>query len=132
METVCKLRYVDGHSKRARVQNLVAPLRYSEEAIDVDDIFIAQVRQSLDNLADKQNVVVKFIGYTDDRSLTGRNERIYGDNVGLSKARARRVALAVQDALGLPTEAIESDGLGAIRRCEVDHGRGASRNPDSL
>ena len=36
METVCKLRYVDGHAKRARVQNLVAPLRYSEESIDVD------------------------------------------------------------------------------------------------
>jgi outer membrane protein OmpA-like peptidoglycan-associated protein len=27
METVCKLRYVDGHSKRARVQNLIAPLQ---------------------------------------------------------------------------------------------------------
>jgi flagellar motor protein MotB len=25
METVCKLRYVDGHARRARVQNLIAP-----------------------------------------------------------------------------------------------------------
>ena len=25
METVCKLRYVEGHARRARVQNLIAP-----------------------------------------------------------------------------------------------------------
>ena len=115
METVCKLRYVDGHAKRARVQNLVAPLRYGEDAIDVTPAFIAQVQQALDNLADKANVVVKFVGYTDGAPLTGRTARIYGDHLGLSKARARRVALAVQDALALPTAAIASDGEGAVR-----------------
>ena len=31
METVCKLRYVEGHARRARVQNLMAPLRFGEE-----------------------------------------------------------------------------------------------------
>jgi flagellar motor protein MotB len=115
METVCKLRYVEGHAKRARVQNLIAPLRYSEESIDVDADFIGQVRQSLHNLGDKQNVVVKFVGYTDDAQLTGRTERIYGTHLGLSKARARRVALAIQDSLNLPTAAIQSDGQGAKR-----------------
>ena len=115
METVCKLRYVDGHSKRARVQNLIAPLRFDEESIDVNADFIEQVRQSLKNLGDKQNVAVKFVGYTDDAPLTGRTERIYGNHVGLSKARARRVALAIQDTLNLPTAVIESDGQGSSR-----------------
>ena len=115
METVCKLRYVDGHSKRARVQNLIAPLKYGEESIDVTAEFTEQVRRAFANLGDKQNVVVKFVGYTDATPLTGRTERIYGDHVGLSKARARRVALAVQDSLKLSTAAIESDGEGAIR-----------------
>ena len=45
--------------------------------------------------------------------LDGRDERIYADHVGISKARARRVALALQDALELPTAAIDSDGRGA-------------------
>ena len=115
METVCKLRYVDGHAKRARVQNLIAPLRYGEDSIDVTPEFLAQVERAFANLDDKDNVVVKFVGYTDGAPLTGRTERIYGDHVGLSKARARRVALAVQDALELPTAAIMSDGEGAIR-----------------
>ncbi len=113
VETVCKLRYVDGHSKRARVQNLIAPLHYGAEGIEVDELFIENLRQGFANLNDKENVVVKFVGYTDESPLTGRTERIYGDHVGLSKARARRVALAVQDSLDLPTESIESDGRGA-------------------
>lgn len=115
METLCKLRYVDGRARRARVQNLIAPLRYSADTIDVGEDFIAQVQQAFTNLADKQNVVVKFVGFTDDVPLSGRMERIYGDHLGLSKARSRRVALAVQDGLNLPTFAIESDGRGSAR-----------------
>ncbi len=115
MQTVCKLRYVEGHARRARLQNLIAPLRYGEDAVELEERFVAQVSQALDNLADKQNVAVRFIGYTDDRPLTGRTERIYGTHVGLSKARARRVALAIQERLGLPTATVESDGRGATR-----------------
>ncbi len=115
METVCKLRYVEGHARRARVQNLIAPLSFSEESIEVSDEFIERVQEGFVNLGDKQNVVVKFVGYTDDAPLAGRIERIYGDHTGLSKARARRVALAVQDRLGLPTAVIQSDGKGELR-----------------
>jgi flagellar motor protein MotB len=115
METVCKLRYVEGHQKRARVRNLVAPLHYESESIEVGDTFLTRVRQAFDNLADKDNVTVRFVGFTDDLPLTGRTARIYGDHDGLSKARARRVALAVQDSLALPSAAIESDGRGSER-----------------
>ena len=130
METVCKLRYVEGHSKRARVQNLIAPLNFDSEATDVDPRFIDQVQEALDNLADKQNVLVRFVGYTDDSPLMGRTERIYGDHVGLSKARARRVVLAVQDALDLPTDMLESDGRGADKPLASNataRGRAANR-----
>jgi flagellar motor protein MotB len=115
METVCKLRYIEGHARRARVQNLIAPLNFEEETIDVNANFVQRIRQGFENLSDKQNVVVKFVGYTDDAPLSGRMARIYGDHTGLSKARARRVALAVQDGLHLPTAAIQSDGKGTLR-----------------
>jgi flagellar motor protein MotB len=114
-ETVCKLRYLDGHAHRARVQNLVAPLHYDEAEIDVTPEFTAHIERTLQNLADKQNVVIKFIGYTDNAPLPERDERIYGTQESLSKARARRVALAVQEQLALPTQAIDSDGRGAAR-----------------
>ncbi|MDJ0759494.1 MAG: OmpA family protein [Woeseiaceae bacterium] len=115
METVCKLRYIEGHANRAKVKNLIPPLRYGEESIDVTDDFIADIERALANLAEKDNVVVKFIGYTDDSPLAGRVERIYGDHTGLAKARARRAALAVQDSLGLAGESILSDGRGIDR-----------------
>jgi flagellar motor protein MotB len=115
METVCKLRYIEGHARRARVRNLVVPLRFEDETTPLSEEFVTQVQQALYNLRDKQGVTVRFIGYTDDASLTGRDERIYGTHLSLSKARAHRAALAMQEALGLPTWAIESDGRGASR-----------------
>jgi flagellar motor protein MotB len=112
METVCKLRYKEGQERRARVKNLVVPLRYEDDTTPISDEFVTQVRQALANLADKEDVTVKFIGYTDDAPLTGRDERIYGDHLALSKARAQRVALAMKEALKLPTSAVASDGRG--------------------
>ncbi len=129
METVCKLRYVQGRARRAKVQNLIAPLHFDEETINVSADFIEQIRQGFFNLRGKQNVVVKFLGYTDDSPLIGRMERIYGTNIGLSKARARRVALAVQDSLGLATAAVDSNGLGASRPLASNNSaRGRARN----
>ena len=130
METVCKLRYVDGHAHRARIQNLIAPLHYESDTVNVNDAFIERVRQGFANLSEKQNVVVKFVGFTDDLPLTGRTERIYGNHVGLSKARARRVALTVQDSLNLPTSALQSDGRGAtkpLRSNKTAEGRALNR-----
>ena len=115
METVCKLRYIEGHERRARVRNLVVPLRYADETTPLTEGFVKQIEQALHNLRDKRGVTVRFIGYTDDAPLTGRTERIYGNQLSLSKARALRVALATQEILALPTWAIESDGRGASR-----------------
>jgi flagellar motor protein MotB len=129
-ETVCKLRYKDGHSHRARIKNLTAPLHYDKGMLSVPEEFLQQVRQALNNLDGKQNLVVKFIGYTDDIPLTGRDERIYGDPAGLTKAVARRVGLAVQDDLGLPNAAIETEGRGAsqpVTSNDTQRGRALNR-----
>jgi len=113
VQTVCKMRYLEGHTRRTRVRNLVVPLRYGDKSIPISDSFTKQVKQALDNLRDKQGVTVRFIGYTDDAPLTGRDESTYGNHLSLSKARAYSVALAMQQILGLPASAIESDGRGA-------------------
>jgi flagellar motor protein MotB len=113
VETVCQMRYKEGQTPRTRVKNLVMPLRYEDETVPISDAFTKQVRQALNKLQDKQGVTVRFIGYTDDAPLTGRDETAYGNSLSLSKARAQRVALAMQGILGLPASAIESDGRGA-------------------
>jgi flagellar motor protein MotB len=115
VEEVCRLRYVDGNERRTRVQNVVAPLRFGDESVEVGDAYVEQIREAVANLSDRHNVLVKFIGYTDDAPLSERNARIYGDHVGLSRAQARRVALAVQEDLRLATSAVDSDGRGNTR-----------------
>ena len=129
-ETVCKLRYKDGHSHRARVRNLISPLQYDKGMLSVSKEFLQQVRQARNNLRGKQNLVLKFIAYTDNLPLEGRDQRIYGDVIGLSKAVARRVALAVQEDLGLPNDAIVIEGKGASRPLtsnETQQGRALNR-----
>ena len=130
VETVCKLRYKEGHSKRARIKNLVAPLHFDDDTSAVPEEFFQKVRQALTDLGTKQHVVVKFTGYTDNLPLSGRAERIYGNAVALSKARARRAALAIQDALKLPTSGIDVDGKGAanpIASNDTEKGRALNR-----
>src|SRR5438034_5059964 len=107
------MRFKEGETPRMRVRNLVVPLRYEDENIPVSEAFTRQVRQALDNLQDRGGVKVRFIGYTDNAPLTGRDEQTYGNHLALSKARAQRIALAMQEKLGLQASAIESDGRGA-------------------
>ena len=112
-QTVCTMRFKEGNSRRTRVRNLVQPLRYEDASGTISPTFIENVQQAVDNLKDKQNVTIKLIGYTDNVPLTGRDERIYGNHLALSKARGHRVALAIQEKLGLPSASIVSDGRGA-------------------
>jgi flagellar motor protein MotB len=112
-ETVCKLQYRSGNARRARLKNLVSPLRFEVGQSEIPASFIREIDEVLKNLRDKNNVVVHFVGHTDNLPLTDGAERIYRDHLGLSKARARRAALAIQDAMGLPNKAVSSTGKGS-------------------
>src|SRR5262245_61661079 len=90
VETVCTMRYKEGQTPRTRVRNLVAPLRYEDDTTPISDAFTNQVRQAANNLRDRQGLTVRFIGYTDDAPLSGRDESVYGNHLSLSKARAYR------------------------------------------
>ena len=129
-ETVCKMRYKEGQSHRVRVKNLIAPMHYDAAMVTVPEEFLQQIRQALTNLAGKGNIVVRFIAYGDNSPLEGREERIYGDQAGLSKAVARRVALAVHDGLKESNVAVESDGKGTshpVASNDTTQGRAMNR-----
>jgi uncharacterized repeat protein (TIGR01451 family) len=114
-ETVCKLRYREGHERRARIKNLLPPLNYDDEIGSLPAPFVQQIQEALFNLRNKQNVTVKFIAHTDDLPLSDRAARIYGNARSISKARSRRVALEVRDALNLRSLAVDSEGRGATQ-----------------
>jgi flagellar motor protein MotB len=129
-ETVCKLRYKKGNAKRARLRNLIAPLRLEEGQAEIPAEFIRQIKEVLNNLQGKNNILVRFVGHTDNLPLSDRQLRIYGKHSALSKARARRVALGVADALGLPNTAVGSGGKGETRPVasnDTEKGRSLNR-----
>jgi flagellar motor protein MotB len=130
VETVCKIRYKQGFSRRAKLKNLVAPFHYDEGITQIPGQYLQQLRQAMYNLRDKQNVQMRLIAYTDNIPLSGRDARIYGDHTGLSKARARRIAIAIQEALGLSNAQISSTGKGAsnpIATNDSEKGRALNR-----
>ncbi len=116
METVCMLRYKEGQSQRARLKNLIPPLHYDQDAVTVPVSFQQRILQTLNDLRynqGKRNVVVRFIGYSDAAQLQGRELRIYGNHLALSRAQARRVELAVLEGLALPADSVQSEGRGS-------------------
>jgi len=130
IEQMCKISYKEGHAKRTRVKNLIPPFHYEEGRTAVPQEYQQKLLQVLGDLGDKRNVVIKFIGYSDNAPLTGRDERIYADHIGISKARARRLALALQDALKLPAAAIDTGGKGAanpVASNDTESGRATNR-----
>ncbi|HQS59259.1 MAG: flagellar motor protein MotB [Gallionellales bacterium 35-53-114] len=130
IEQMCKISYKAGIGRRARIKNLIPPLPYDEDSPGIPADFQQKLLQVMKNLENKQAVSIKFIAYTDNKPLLGRDERIYGTHLGLSKARARRVAQAVQDALKLPANAVDSDGKGATNPLapnDTEAGRVANR-----
>ena len=52
--------------------------------------FAASLGRALSDIANRPNARLRFIGYTKDERLDRRTASVYGDDIGLSAARARR------------------------------------------
>jgi hypothetical protein len=45
VQTLCKLRFKEGAARRARLTNVVLPLHYAEDSVQVSPEFIEQIRR---------------------------------------------------------------------------------------
>src|SRR2546428_5940356 len=52
--------------------------------------YAANLHRALTDIADRPNARLRFIGYTKNERLDRRTASVYGDDIGLSAARARR------------------------------------------
>lgn len=73
---------------------------------------LVELKQVINSLDNKKNLRLKFIGHTDNEKLSARSRAIYGDNVGLSRARAEKAARYFQGQLGLDDDAVLWEGAG--------------------
>ena len=63
--------------------------------------YTEHLRRIMGEIRDKTNVRLRFVGYTSNQRLDRRTAAVYGDDIGLSMARARRSMAAVGEQMGL-------------------------------
>ena len=81
--------------------------------------YLDKVKLSLSEVADKTNPRVRFVGYTKNEGLDRRTALVYGDDIGLSAARARRTMEAAAQELQLTGQQTEFEGRGYVHSDDV-------------
>ncbi len=73
----------------------------------------------MNDIADRTNPRLRFVGYTRNERLDRRTASVYGDDVGLSAARARRAMDTVKQDPLLASARSEHEGRGYVQSDDV-------------
>src|SRR5438477_11487897 len=76
--------------------------------------YASKLRRALTDISDRRNARLRFIGYTKNERLDRRTASVYGDDIGLSAARARRTMDIVMQDPGLSRARAEHVGRGNV------------------
>ena len=87
-------------------------IRFESGESMIDASQLDDIKRGLDRWGGQRNLRLRFTGHTDNEPLGAKNRGIYGDNQGLSEARAERVAQKVGDALGIDQSTMVLVGFG--------------------
>src|SRR5216117_2272556 len=81
--------------------------------------YAANLHRALTDIANRTNARLRFVGYTKNERLDRRTASVYGDDIGLSSARARRaMEMVVQDPQ-LAGARSEHEGRGYVQSDDV-------------
>src|SRR4029079_5029111 len=78
-----------------------------------------QLRRAMTDIADRTNVRLRFIGYTQNERLDRRTAIVYGDDIGLAAARARRAMDTIVEDMKLTPAQAEHEGRGYVQSSDV-------------
>src|SRR6184192_2386429 len=81
--------------------------------------YAANLRRALTEVADRTNARLRFVGYTKNERLDRRTASVYGDDIGLSAARARRAMDTVMQDPILSGARSEHEGRGYVQSDDV-------------
>src|SRR5438034_1258336 len=81
--------------------------------------YAANLHRALTEIADRTNARLRFIGYTKNERLDRRTASVYGDDIGLSAARARRAMDALMQDPVLSGARSEHEGRGYVQSDDV-------------
>lgn len=104
-------------------QDPIGAVDYKNGKPVINEQYLVQLKGLLERLKDKRNLRIVFAGYTESTLLNRRGAQAYGDNRGLSEARAHTVRDAIQEALNLPSGMLSFEGKGISESTAIDQGR---------
>jgi flagellar motor protein MotB len=81
--------------------------------------YAASLRRALTDISDRTNARLRFIGYTKNEHLDRRTASVYGDDIGLSAARARRAMDELMKDPLLSSARSEHEGRGYVQSDDV-------------
>ena len=123
-------KVLDKKYETFKLKNAVPDIGFASGEADIPESAITKLREVLDSMKHRANVRVHFVGHTDSDKLSPALTARYGDNIGLSRARAEIAAEFFQSALDLPPESITYDGVGdtqPIATNDTDEGKRRNR-----
>ena len=96
-----------------------ASLQIEDGQVVIPPGYTDQLRRAMEQIHDKANVRLRFVGHTRSERLDRRTALVYGDDVGLSAARARRAMEKVKGELALADSQVEHEGRGYVHSDDV-------------
>jgi hypothetical protein len=81
--------------------------------------YAASLRRALTDISDRTNARLRFIGYTKKERLDRRTASVYGDDIGLAAARARRAMDSPHEGPAVVGRSLEHEGRGYVQSDDV-------------
>jgi hypothetical protein len=97
----------------------IAPLSLESGRAVIPAGYVDDLRRAMADVADKTRVRLRFIGYTKNERLDRRTAAVYGDDIGLSAARARRAMDSIKEQMQLQDSQVEHEGRGYVQSADV-------------
>jgi len=97
----------------------IPPLELANGQPIIPPDYAANLRRALTDISDRTNARLRFIGYTKNGRLDRRTASVYGDDIGLSAARARRAMDALMRDPVLSGARSEHEGRGYVQSDDV-------------
>ena len=97
----------------------IAPILFENGNPLVPEGYSERLRQLMDEIKDKTNVRLRFVGYISNERLDRRTADVYGDDIGWSTARARRSMTTVSEKMSLNGKQAEFEGRGYVQSADV-------------
>ena len=115
------------------IKNVIDPIYFKSGKANISPAALAMLQQEITRLQDKERVVVRVVGHTDNRPLSAKTKAKFSDNHGLAQARAEQVAQFLRQELQLSDDKVAIVEYGAekpIATNETEEGRAQNRRAE--